>query len=98
MNPNVKVDRQALTELCQRYHIVELKLFGSALTDAFDRHSDIDLLVTFAPGHAPGWEIVEIEQAFAGVFDRPVDLVTESSLRPRWRDEVLPAAEVLYAA
>lgn len=98
MSPNVQIDRAALTDLCRRYHIVQLKLFGSALTDAFDQTSDIDLLATFEPNHTPGWEIVEIEQAFARAFNRSVDLLTESSLRPRWRDEVLPSAEVLYAA
>jgi len=98
MNPRVQIDQVALAQLCRRYHIVALKLFGSALTAAFDPDSDIDLLVTFAPGHTPGWEIVDIEQAFSTVFNRPVDLLTESSLRPQWRDAVLPSAEVLYAA
>jgi len=98
MIPQVQPDAKALKDLCRRHHIVELKLFGSALTEAFDQESDIDLLATFAPGHTPGWEIVDIEAAFARLFNRPVDLITESSLRPRWRDEVLPYAEVLYAA
>jgi len=98
MHPSVQVDHAALTELCERYHIVELKLFGSALTQDFTRNSDIDLLATFAPNHKPGWETIEIEKASTSLFHRPVDLVTESSLRPRWRDEVLPTAEVLYAA
>ena len=98
MNTTLHIDRPAVTELCQRFHIVELKLFGSATTQAFGQDSDIDLLATFAPNHTPGWEIIEIEQAFARLFNRPVDLLTESSLRPRWREEVLPSAEVLYAA
>ena len=98
MNSGIQIDVTALAELCQRYHIVELKLFGSALTEAFDPSSDIDLLATFAPGHTPGWKIVDIEMAFTDMFNRPVDLLTESSLRPQWRAEVLPSAEVLYAA
>ncbi|MFI4861415.1 MAG: nucleotidyltransferase family protein [Phycisphaerales bacterium JB063] len=88
----------AIAALCKRHHIVRLKLFGSALTDAFNDDSDIDLLATFAPGQTPGWEIIDIERAFAELLGRPVDLLTETSLRPRWRDEVLPTAEVLYAA
>lgn len=98
MDKNLKIDETALSDLCQRYHIVQLKLFGSAVNGALSPSSDIDLLATFAPSHTPGWEIIEMEQAFASLFDRPVDLLTESSLRPRWRDEVLPSAEVLYAA
>lgn len=98
MNPRVQVDASALTKLCQSYHITQLKLYGSALGEGFGPDSDIDLLVTFAPGRTPGWEIVDIEQAFSQLFGRPVDLVTESSLRPNWRSEVLPSAEVLYAA
>ncbi|MEM9021033.1 MAG: nucleotidyltransferase family protein [Planctomycetota bacterium] len=98
MNPQIKIDATALANLCKRYHIAELKLYGSALGDAFRPDSDVDLLVTFKPGHTPGWEIVDIEQAFSSLFGRPVDLVTEASLRPNWRSEVLPSAEVLYAA
>lgn len=88
----------AIAFLCRKHHIINLKLFGSALTDAFNEDSDIDLLATFAPGQTPGWEIVDIERAFAELLGRPVDLLTEASLRPRWRGEVLPTAEVLYAA
>ncbi|MBI2857902.1 MAG: nucleotidyltransferase domain-containing protein [Chloroflexi bacterium] len=42
-----------LAELCRRYQVRRLEVFGSALRKDFDRErSDIDLLVDFEPGSA----------------------------------------------
>src|ERR1700730_10430697 len=50
MHPDIADKRDALIALCQRYDVVRLEVFGSALRPAdFDpAHSDIDFLVTFA--------------------------------------------------
>lgn len=41
-------NRAALTELCQRYRVERLYLFGSALADRFDvQRSDLDFLDSF---------------------------------------------------
>src|SRR5687767_7374331 len=76
----VDVSREQLADFCRRHHIRRLSLFGSILRDNFrpdgDQPSDVDVLVEFEPGHTPGWEIVDIEQALSGLFGgRKVDLV-----------------------
>ncbi len=39
---------RATRDLCTRYHVQRLDVFGSVLTDRFDpSRSDLDLLVTF---------------------------------------------------
>ncbi|HQX63052.1 MAG TPA: nucleotidyltransferase domain-containing protein, partial [Thermomicrobiales bacterium] len=43
------VSRDRLGEICRRYDVTELRVFGSALSDAFRAESDIDVLVEFAP-------------------------------------------------
>jgi len=48
-------DRPALTELCRRYGIRRLSLFGSVLKKTDRPESDIDLLAEFEPGAAPGF-------------------------------------------
>jgi hypothetical protein len=40
---------EQIREICARWQIVELELFGSVLRDDFGPASDIDVLVTFAP-------------------------------------------------
>ena len=42
--------RQVIAELCERYGVVRLEAFGSALRDDFKPgESDLDLLVEFGP-------------------------------------------------
>ncbi len=41
-------DRDKLIELCERYKVKELYMFGSALTEKFKESSDIDLLIQFS--------------------------------------------------
>jgi predicted nucleotidyltransferase len=44
--PNVL---KAIKDLCERYRVKELSIFGSALRNDFSSASDIDLLVEFEP-------------------------------------------------
>jgi predicted nucleotidyltransferase len=38
-----------INKFCQEWQIIELSFFGSILRDDFHAHSDIDILVAFAP-------------------------------------------------
>jgi uncharacterized protein len=50
MSPFIVDHREALAELCRRYRVRSLFLFGSAVRDDFDpQRSDVDLLVDFEP-------------------------------------------------
>ena len=74
--------------------------FGSILRPDFSPESDIDLLVVFKRGHAPGFfTISRIEKELSKLLDgRKVDIRTKSELSPYFRSEVIDEAEVLYAA
>ena len=64
-----------MTNFCQRWHICDLALFGSALRDDFHVGSDLDLLVTFDDDAA--WSLldhVRMEQELSTLFGREVDL------------------------
>ena len=97
-NPAVAVSREDLDAFCRRRHIRWLAFFGSVLTDRFRPDSDVDVLVEFEPGHAPGWAIVDIEDELSALLGgRKVDLLVRQDLN-RWiRDRVLAEAEVQYA-
>ena len=83
---------------CRRWHIRRLALFGSALRDDFGPESDIDVLVDFEPGHAPGFEFITIQDELTEIFDNKVDLHTPASLSKYFRDDVLESARDLYGA
>lgn len=93
------IDPVALAELCQRWGIRELSLFGSVLRSDFGPESDVDLLVEFHPGVVLGFRYLELERELSTHFGgRRVDLVPRKYLHPRLRDRVLAEAQVQYAA
>lgn len=77
----------ALAELCRRYRIRALTMFGSAAVGLERPDSDVDLLVEFTPGQAPGaFELVDLRDALSQVFGgRPVDLAFTSILDNPYR-------------
>ncbi len=93
-------DQSALASLCQRHHIRRLSLFGSQLKGAARSDSDVDLLVEFEPDAAPGLlQLATIEQDFSALLGgQHVDLRTPGDLSRHFRDEVIRAAQVQYAA
>ena len=58
MNVKVPIDLVAISDLCRRWRVTELSLFGSVLRDDFRPDSDIDVLVTFATD-AP-WSLLDL--------------------------------------
>src|SRR5216683_1352652 len=98
MRLQVPLDREKLACFCRRHRIRKLAFFGSVLRDDFRPNSDVDVLVEFEPGCAPGFAIVDIEEELSQmVGGRRVDLVSEKYLNPRLRRNVLASAEVQYA-
>ena len=45
VNENLTIPRGKIHGFCQRYHIRQLAIFGSALRDDFKPQSDVDVLV-----------------------------------------------------
>ena len=89
----------SLGELCRRYQVKELSLFGSAARGEMRAESDIDLMVEFELGVRMGLvrfeSFVEDLEALTG---RKVDVVTKRGLKPWIRPRVLEEARIVYAA
>jgi predicted nucleotidyltransferase len=93
------VDARRLTELCRRHGIRSLALYGSALRGELRPDSDIDLLVEFEAGRVPGLiRLGGIQNEFAELFGREVDLRTAEDLSRYFRADVVQRAEVFFAA
>jgi uncharacterized protein len=97
----IEHERTALVELCGRYRVERLYLFGSAVLGHFNaQRSDLDFLVSFADREPTG-EYADRYLDFADdlerLFGRPVDLVTEQSIRnPYFRREVESTRQLVY--
>ncbi len=57
VNPELakKLPLDRIAELCRKYHVVELSVFGSFLRDDFGPESDIDLLAIFQDDDYGPW-------------------------------------------
>jgi predicted nucleotidyltransferase len=93
-------NRAELARLCQRHQIRRLALFGSLLDGRERPDSDVDLLVEFEPGQAPGFIglagiAMELSQLLGG---KQVDLRTAQDLSHYFREDVVRAASLQYAA
>jgi hypothetical protein len=88
-----------IAELCGRYHVKELSVFGSAARGATRPDSDIDILVEFEPGVSVSlFKLDELNEALEGILHRRVDLVTKPALRDLIRQQILAEARIVYAA
>lgn len=99
MSAAIEVDREKLAELCRRYRVRQLSLFGSAVHDELRPESDIDFLIEFDPQHRPGLvEFHRLEMELSGLYGgRRVDLVNPKYLNRRIRDRVLAEAQLQFA-
>jgi predicted nucleotidyltransferase len=88
----------ALAEVCRRYGVRRLLLFGSFARGEADEESDLDLLVEFFPGRTPGLGFVRLQEELTRLFGRRVDLHTPGSLSPYLREEILKEARPIHEA
>lgn len=95
----IDIPLNRLTDICQRYEVSELAMFGSILRRDFRDDSDVDLLVEFKPDAEIGFlTLARMQRELTAIFRRPVDLVPKAGLKPKIRQEVLSTMKVLYAS
>ena len=94
--------RDELREVCHRFHVRRLELFGSGARDDFDpARSDLDFLVEFQPVPPGAYAdaFFGLKESLEQLFGRPVDLVAAAAIRnPYLRESVDRAKTLLYAA
>lgn len=96
------IDARQLAEVCRRYHVAALELFGSRAKGTARPDSDVDLLVTFEEGKTPGFAFVSFCEELEALFGREVDVLSrrsiERDINPIRRQSILNRTEPLYAA
>ncbi len=102
MNPIIAKHKSTLVELCGRFHVARLEVFGSVATGAFDEErSDLDFLVEF--GDVPDGHRFDaffgLQRALVELFGRPVDLVEAGAPRnPYFIRRLNESRRLVYAA
>ena len=102
MDSPVEDKREELNQLCERFKIRRLELFGSAADGTFDPEtSDLDFLVEFLPLN-PGEHFdayFGLLEALQALFQRRIDLVETGAMRnPYFIRRVNESRTTIYAA
>lgn len=95
------LDRASIRELCERFGVRRLTVFGSVLTEQFDpARSDVDFLVEFQDSVESEFDAYfGLKEALEDLIGRRVDLVMSPALRnPYFARRVRSSSEELYAA
>jgi len=103
MIAEISSHREELRELCRRFHVRRLDLFGSATGDDFDpARSDLDFLVEFDP-RAPQASSFEtffgLKESLEALFGRSVALVEPGAIRnPYLKASIERSREPIFEA
>jgi predicted nucleotidyltransferase len=94
--------RGDIAQLCERYGVRELALFGSILRSDFDlASSDVDAAVKFGPptSHSLARQYFDFKQALERLLSRPVDLVELEAMPDTRLKRIIEHTKVpIYAA
>ncbi len=90
-----------IIEICKRFHVRRLWVFGSILTSRFNNSSDVDFCVDFDWDNIP---LLDSASNFFGFQDaleillrRKIDLTDESAVRnPFFRAELNETRKLIY--
>jgi uncharacterized protein len=97
------IPHKKIAAFCQRWNVSEFAIFGSALRADFRPDSDVDVLVSFAPGTKVSlFDMVHMQDELKTIFKRDVDLISkrgvETSRNYLRRKAILESARVIHVA
>lgn len=103
MHPLIQAKQAEIVDLCRRYQVRSLAVFGSAARagDFMSDSSDADFLIEFFPdsGLSPLRAYFGLRDALAKLLGRSVDLVDPASIQnPYFLKQVQQEREAVYEA
>ncbi len=87
--------REHESVLVERFGVKKVGVFGSFTKGEERIDSDVDILVEFKEGQKTFGNYMELKFYLEGLFGRKVDLVIETAIKPRLREQILK--EAVYA-
>lgn len=72
-----------LNNLCKKFYVAELYVFGSAAKDSFTKNSDIDFLVRFSGVNPIDYfdNYMDFKSNLSELFSREIDLVEIQTIK-----------------
>ncbi len=97
----VELNINRIIELCRRFNVRKLWIFGSILTNRFNENSDIDLCVDFDKSKINIFDYADnffdFQYALEDLFGRKVDITEENAIQnPYFRQELNQTRRLIY--
>jgi predicted nucleotidyltransferase len=95
----IQTKRDKIITLCQKHKVLRLFVFGSASNERFDPEtSDIDFIAELAnmPPEQKGLSLLNFWSDLENLFERKIDLLTNSSIKNPYLKEEIEKSKVLF--
>jgi predicted nucleotidyltransferase len=95
----VRQNLENIQNLCKRYHVLRLYVFGSILTDKFNTKSDIDFLVDFTNVDLYDYadNFFDFKYSLQDLFQRDIDLIENKAItNPYFKNKVEKTKQQIY--
>ncbi len=83
--------REQILRIATRHGAHDVRVFGSVAREEAEPASDVDILVRLESGRSL-IDLIAVKQDLEDLLDRTVDVVTEASISPHIRDQVIQSA------
>jgi hypothetical protein len=80
---DISTYKEKINDVCDKFNLKKLDLFGSAITSKFGPESDIDVLIEFGDNKNINMFNVyfDLKDELQSIFKRPIDIVVERSIK-----------------
>ena len=97
----IEMNIDKIIELCRKFHVRKLWVFGSILTSRFNDRSDVDLCVDFDRNKIDLLDYADnffdFQYALEDIFGRRVDITEDTAVRnPYFREELDETRKLIY--
>ena len=99
----IEINLLNIIELCKKYRVKDLSVFGSILTERFNDQSDVDFLVNFESFDPNNLEFdyvsnyFDLKDSLEKLFNRKVDLIEDGDqLNPFFIEKVYQNKQLIY--
>ncbi|MBO5053770.1 MAG: nucleotidyltransferase domain-containing protein [Muribaculaceae bacterium] len=97
----IELNLHKIIDICKRFHVRKLWVFGSILTSRFNEDSDVDFCVDFEWDKIPMLDSANnffgFQEALELLLERKIDLTDDSAVRnPYFREELNETRQLIY--
>ncbi|GFI13889.1 hypothetical protein IMSAGC008_01432 [Muribaculaceae bacterium] len=97
----IEINIRKIIDICKRFHVRKLWVFGSILTNRFNDKSDVDLCVDFDKSRIDIFDYADnffdFQYALEEIFGRKVDITEDGAVKnPYFRQELNKTRRLIY--